>query len=302
MPTHVYRLTTTRSIATRIADALGDGELVFAFADASGAFDHGDGSWGVEAYFPEAMDETDLAVSLADLLEADGIATREAALATLARATQRPLGGADWAAIGLDDLPPIAAGRFRVFGEHNRPADLRREDVLIEASSAFGSGDHASTQLSLAGLDEILKHARPTNVLDLGTGTGILGLAFARLAPTVPVLATDIAPHAVATAERNRRLNGVDRAFRALTADGLGDVRIRRAGPFDLVLANILPDPLCHMAGPLVPLMAPGAILVVAGLRIGEQSRLTSAYRARGLRLVSRRSIKEWASLTFEKP
>jgi len=302
MPSHVYRLTTTRSFATRIADALGDGDIVFAFADASGAFDHGDGTWGVEAWFPEALDEADLADALADILEADGIAPREVALETLARATLKPLAASEWAAIGLDELPPIRAGRFRVFGEHNLPDRLRRDDVLIEASSAFGSGDHASTQLSLSGLDEILKHARPRNVLDLGTGTGILGLAFSRLAPTVPVLATDVAPHAVATAERNRRLNGVDRAFRAHLADGLADVRIRAAAPFDLVLANILPDPLCRMAGPLVPLMAPGAFLVVAGLRIGEQARLESAYRARGLRLVSRRAIKEWASLTFEKP
>lgn len=302
MPTHLWRLTTTRSLATRIADALGDGEIVFAFADAAGAFDHGDGSWGVEAYFPEALDPAELAAALADLLDAESIATRDAALAALAPATLRPLDADDWAEIGLDALPPIRAGRFRVFGEHNRPARLRREDVPIEASSAFGSGDHASTQLSLLGLDEILKHARPHNVLDLGTGTGILGLAFARLRPGVPVLATDIAPHAVATAERNRRLVGVVRSFRALLADGLGDVRIRRAAPFDLVLANILPDPLCRLAGPLVPLMAPGALLVVAGLRVGEQARLTSAYAARGLRLVSRRSIKEWASLTFQKP
>lgn len=302
MPAHVYRLTTTRSLATRIADALGDGEIVFAFADAAGAFDHGDGAWGVEAWFPEALDEAALTEALADLLEADGIASRPAALETLARATLKPLAASEWAAIGLDELPPIHAGRFRVFGEHNRPETLRREDVLIEASSAFGSGDHASTQLSLAGLDEILKWTRPRNVLDLGTGTGILGLAFARLRPTVPVLATDVAPHAVATAERNRRINAVDRRFRALLADGLSDVRVRAAAPFDLVLANILPDPLCRMAGPLAPLIAPGGFLVVAGLRIGERARLEHAYRARGLRLVSRRSIKEWASLTFEKP
>lgn len=302
MPTHVWRLTTTRSIATRIADALGDGEIVFAFADASGAFDHGDGTWGVEAYFPEALDEADLAATLAELLVDDGLATPEAAFAALARATLRALDAADWADIGLDELPPIRAGRFRVFGEHNRPATIARADVLIEASSAFGSGDHASTQLSLAGLDEILRRRVPRNVLDLGTGTGILGLALARVRPRVPILATDIAPHAVATAERNRRLNGVDASFRALTADGLTDVRITARAPFDLVLANILPDPLCRLAGPLVPLMAPGAHLVVAGLRVGEQSRLESAYRGRGLRLVSRRSIKEWASLTFVKP
>ena len=302
MPAHVYRLTTTRSLATRIADALGDGEIVFAFADAAGAFDHGDGVWGVEAWFPEALDEAELAAALADILEADGIATREAAFATLASATLKPLTAADWAETGVGDLPPIRAGRFRVFGEHNRPETLRREDVLIEASSAFGSGDHASTQLSLSGLDEILKRARPHHVLDLGTGTGILGLALARLVPDASVLATDIAPHAVATAERNRRLNGVDRRFRALVADGLADVRIAAAAPFDLVLANILPDPLCRMAGPLAPLIAPGGALVVAGLRVGEMARLVAAYRARGLRLLSRRSIKEWASLTFVKP
>lgn len=301
MPTRLYSLLAPRALATRIADALADGETVFD-VDAAGAFDRGDGSWAVEAYFPDPVDEARLAATLADLLAEEGLATPATLGPLLAGATVRLLDGTDWAAIGLDELPPIRAGRFRVFGEHNRPAELARTDVLIEASSAFGSGDHASTQLSLAGLDEILKHTRPANVLDLGTGTGILGLAFARLAPTTPVTATDIAPHAVATAERNRRLNAVDRAFRAFVADGLDDLRIRRAAPFDLVLANILPDPLCRLAGDVVALMAPGAFLIVAGLRVGEQARLESAYRSRGLRLVSRRSIKEWASLTFEKP
>jgi ribosomal protein L11 methyltransferase len=301
MPTHVYRLTTTRTLATRIADALGDGEIVFE-ADASGAFDLGDGTWAVEAYFPERFDETDLAEVLVDLLVGDDLASPEAAHATLVGATLRALDAADWADIGLDELPPVIAGRFRVFGEHNRPAELARADVLIEASTAFGSGDHASTQLSLAGLDEILKWTTPRNVLDLGTGTGILGLAVSRLHPDARVLATDIAPHAVATAARNRHLNHVDAKFRAVLADGLSDTRIRRAAPFDLVLANILPDPLCRLAGPLVPLMAPGAFLVVAGLRVGEMPRLIAAYGARGLRLVSRRTIKEWASLTFQRP
>ncbi|WP_165498179.1 50S ribosomal protein L11 methyltransferase [Siculibacillus lacustris] len=301
MPTHVWRLTTTRTLAVRIADALTDGEI-FVDADAGGAFDLGDGTWAIEAYFPEAVDPTDLAEALVELIVGEGLAAVGPARELLARANQRPLGPADWTEIGLDALPPIAAGRFRVFGEHNRPPTLRRADLLIEASTAFGSGDHASTQLSLAGLDAHLAAHPTTRVLDLGTGTGILGLAVARVRPATQILASDVASVAVLTAERNRRINGVGDRFRAILADGLADPRIRAAAPFDLVLANILPDPLCRFAGPLVPLMAPGAALIVAGLRVGEQARLESAYRARGLHLVARRSIKEWASLTFRRP
>jgi ribosomal protein L11 methyltransferase len=301
MPSHLYALTTTRSLATRIADALAEGETPF-FADAAGAFDRGDGTWAVEAWFPEAVDDTDLAEALADLLDAEGLATRAAALALLAHGRIRPLRASDWSGLGLDGLPPIVAGRFRVFGDHNRPTRLGPADLVIEASTAFGSGDHASTQLSLGALDAVLKATTPTRILDLGTGTGILGLALARIHPAARILATDIAPHAVATAERNRRLAGVDRRFRAVLADGVRTRTIRAAAPFDLVLANVLPDPLCRFAGDLVPLIARHGRLIVAGLRVGEQSRLEAAYGDRGLRLEARHAIKEWASLTFVRP
>jgi ribosomal protein L11 methyltransferase len=117
--------------------------------------------------------------------------------------------------------------------------------------------------------------------------------------PDVRVLASDIEPVAVRMAEANRVANGVDRRFRAILADGLGDARFAAAGPYDLVLANILPDPLTRLAGPVVRLMAPGAALVIAGLRIGEAPRLIAAYRARGLVLAGRMSVKEWSALIF---
>lgn len=302
MPTFLLTLDATAAVATALADALGDDVML---ADAAGAFDLGDGTWRLEAYCPERPDLDLFADAFAPMAaEAGGLAL-DAARALLGRAAVRPLDADDWSSYGLDTLAALRAGRFRIWGEHNRPqeeAAFGRHDLVIEASTAFGTGDHASTLLSLAALDRVLKRRRPRNILDLGTGTGILGLAALKAVPDARVIASDIEPVAVRTAERNRRLNAVGARFTARLADGLADPVIRAAAPFDLVLANILPDPLCRLAGPLVPLMAPGAMLVVAGLRIGERSRLIAAYRARGLVPVASTAIKEWASLAFEKP
>lgn len=298
MTTWLLSLDGPEGFVCALADLIAGDEHIA--ADAAGAFDLGGGSgWRAEAWFSIRPDLAELTERLVLHLDDPDAAGRLSGLAL------RAYDDADWQAIGLDGLPPVAAGRFRVFGDHNRPADparLGRTDLVIQASTAFGTGDHASTQLSLMALDLELRRARPTNVLDLGTGTGILGLALARAVADARVLGSDIEPVAVRMAEANRAGNAVSRRFRALLADGLDDDRFARAAPFDLVLANILPDPLCRLAGPVVRLMAPGARLVVAGLRIGEQARLVAAYRARGLVLVRRLAAKEWASLTFEKP
>lgn len=300
MPTFVLTLDGPEALATALADALAEGEPIQ--ADAAGAFALGDGRWRAEAYFPFAVAVPALLADLPATLKARGTATRAGDFASLAI---RPLDGTDWSAMGLDGIPPIAAGRFRVFGEHNRPAaaGFRRRDLVIEASTAFGTGDHASTYLALLALDRLMKRRpRPRRVLDVGTGTGILGLAVARAAPGARILASDIEPVAVRMAEANRRLNGVGPAFRTLLADGLDRARFHREGPYDLVLANILPDPLTRLAGRIVALMAPGGTLVLAGLRIGEAARLEAAYRAHGLGLRARLAAKEWAGLVLDKP
>ncbi|MDR3372657.1 MAG: 50S ribosomal protein L11 methyltransferase [Ancalomicrobiaceae bacterium] len=302
MPTYLLTLTAPERVATALADALADGS--FASADASGAFDLGDGTWGLEAYFAEAPDVKRLADALTTILADAEDVTADDILAALARVAVRPLDGADWADLDLDQIPPIVAGRFRVFGEHNRPAaaDLRRHDLVIEASTAFGTGDHASTLLALTALDAHLKARAPARILDVGCGTGILALAAAKVLPAAAITASDIAPIAVRMSELNRQGNAVGRGVRILLADGLLDPAIRAAAPFDLVLANILPDPLSRLAGSIVAVMAPGASLVVAGLRQGEEARLSSVYRQHGLVFDRRFRAKEWSALAFSKP
>ncbi|MDR3493882.1 MAG: 50S ribosomal protein L11 methyltransferase [Ancalomicrobiaceae bacterium] len=302
MPTHLLTLTAPERVATALADALTEGELLA--ADAAGAFDQGDGHWGLEAYFAEAPDTERLADAVTAILaEADAVSADDI-LAALAAMALRPLDGADWADLSLDSLPPIVAGRFRVFGEHNKPQpdELRRHDLVIEASTAFGTGDHASTQLALTALDAELKVHRPNHILDLGCGTGILALAAAKVLRAAAITASDIAAIAVRMSELNRTGNAVGSHLRIALADGLSHAAIRAGAPYDLVLANILPDPLSELAAGIVTTMAPGATLIIAGLRQGEERRLIAVYRRHGLVFGRRLRAKEWSALVFAKP
>src|SRR5205823_12518717 len=99
-------------------------------------------------------------------------------------------------------------------------------------------------------LDRVLKAYRPRRVLDLGTGTGVLAISAAK-ALRIKVLASDIDPLSVKVARDNARLNGAGELVKAIRAAGLSAPQFARSGPFDLVLANILANPLRQMATPI---------------------------------------------------
>src|SRR5205823_2855280 len=137
--------------------------------------------------------------------------------------------------------------------EHRAPG---RITLTLDAGLAFGSGEHGSTRGCLRALEHVA-HLHPRRILDLGTGSGILAIAAARLLRR-KVLATDIDPWSVRVAAENASLNGVSDLVRVRLADGWGDPVLRRARPFDLVFANILARPLCRWAKDLASHLAPG--------------------------------------------
>lgn len=281
---------TTETVAMRLADDLADGEALG--CEAAGAFDIGGGRWRVEAYCRERPTDAELAGYLTAMLGFE-------AGTAIERVLLRPVAeDADGAAA----MAPVRAGRFRLFGEHNMPdpAGLGRFDLAIAAETAFGTGDHASTLLALAALDRISRRRRLGRVLDLGCGTGVLALAAARLGAR-RVVASDIDPVAVRMSRYNARVAGLAPRLTILEADGTRAAAIRAVAPYDLILANILPDPLVALAPGIVASLGRGGLLVLAGLRSGEQPRLEAAYRTRGLRLVARETIKEWAGLVLAR-
>ena len=165
----------------------------------------------------------------------------------------------DWVKATLEELVPVRAGRFIVHGRHDRARVAPNKlGIEIEAALAFGTGHHGTTRGCLLLLDQVLQARRPRRVLDLGTGTGVLAIAAAK-ALHRHVLASDIDPLSVRVARDNARLNGAGELVR--TIQSRPDFRRRNSpahGPFDLVLANILANPLRQMATPMA--RASGAI------------------------------------------
>ena len=203
----------------------------------------------------------------------------------------------DWVKATLEELVPVRAERFIVHGLHDRASvPPNKLGIEIEAALAFGTGHHGTTRGCLLLLDHVLKAYRPRRVLDLGTGTGVLAIAAAK-ALQIKVLASDIDPLSVLTARNNARLNEVGNLVETIRATGFSAPQFELRGPFDLVLANILANPLRQMATPMAKHLAPSALIILSGLLPHQARSVIAAYRGRGLVLVRHIRIEGWSSL-----
>ncbi len=207
----------------------------------------------------------------------------------------------DWVAASLEDLAPVPAGRFIVHGGHDRtriPAN--KLGIEIEAALAFGTGHHGTTRGCLLLLGQVLRAHQPSRVLDLGTGTGVLAIAAAK-ALRRRVLASDIDPVSVHVARDNARLNGAGNLVEAICATGFSAPQFAIRAPFDLVLANILANPLRQMATPMAAHLAPSAFVILSGLLPHQARSVIASYRARGLILRRHLQIAGWSSLLLQR-
>jgi ribosomal protein L11 methyltransferase len=255
------------------------------------AFEAPDGAtWVAEVFFGEEPDEDDARALIAAATDEE-----TAQLAQFSQIAER-----DWVENALAGLSAVRAGRVLVHGSHDRARVKPNQiGVEIEAALAFGTGHHGTTLGCLLALDRISKRRRPRHVLDVGTGTGVLAIAAARLLRR-PVACGDIDPISVETARDNAVANAAGVYVRPVLAMGVRHAALQSARA-DLVFANILAKPLRLLAPSIARVAAPNAELVLSGLLGRDVAGVLTAYRAQGFRLVERRDIEGWATLLLRR-
>lgn len=265
---------------------------VFAVLDdcaaAVSAFEIAAEEWGLEAYPRSALLNRDLSARLALVAAAAG--------GELIDIGEEKLPDRDWLAENQLAFPPLRIGRFFVYGSHHRggvPAGAI--GIALDAATAFGTGEHPSTRGCLIALEALAQQRRFAHPRDIGTGTGILSIAAAKLLRR-QVLASDIDAGSVAVARRNAARNGVVGVMRIVHREGYGGRRPRRPR-YDLILSNILARPLALLAADLARNLAPGGRAVLSGLLRRQEPIVLAPHRGLGIVLDRRILIDGWSTL-----
>lgn len=254
-------------------------------------------AWRLDAYFEDEPSTEDLA-----LLHSLVPSAHDAAPSV------ERLADADWVSLSQQGLEPIRAGRFFVHTPAHRgqaaDGDIAFE---IDAGQAFGTGHHETTTGCLLTLDRLRRQgAAFANILDMGTGTGLLAFAALALWRTARVAASDIDPIAIDVSRDNAAINRIPpgRArsqVEFVVASGLDHARLKARAPYDLIIANILAGPLITMAPSVAAALEPGGRLILAGLLTRQAEEVARAYRRHGLMLTARTTLGEWPTLVMRK-
>jgi ribosomal protein L11 methyltransferase len=253
--------------------------------------------WEVVAYFEGKPDKAAIALIQSLIASAEG-----------AKPVLEKLPDEDWVTMSQQAIQPVQAGRFFVHTsafDGKPPAGCKT--YLIEASQAFGTGGHETTSGCLTVLDAMKRRGqRFRNILDVGTGTGLLAFAARHLWPLAQVTASDIDPISIDVSMENAHVNhipvgGCSGAVDLYVASGVDHPALQARGPYDLIIANILAGPLIELAPGIVSLLEEGGTVILAGLLDTQADAVAEAYRAQGMRLAARRDNGNWPCLRLVK-
>lgn len=214
--------------------------------------------------------------------------------------TCRPLQDRDWLKESYEAFPALTIGNFYIYGSHHKgPLPDGKKGLLLDAATAFGSGHHPTTSGCLTLLQKLSEDVSLKKILDLGCGSGILAMAAALLKTDAEIWASDNDPQAIAMTEKNSLRNGLER--RLLLRHSEGFIHIKEIGPFDLILANILAQPLMTLASEMAEFTLPEGHLILSGFFNTQWPDLQKKYEEKGFRYIDHIEEDTWVSLWLQK-
>lgn len=219
-----------------------------------------------------------------------------------ARVRIRRIRREDWAESWKRHFKPIQIGEALLVrpGWSRRRARAGQAVVVLDPGLSFGTGQHPTTAFCLQQLASRRRAGRAQSCLDIGTGSGILAIAAAKLGYR-PVAALDSDSTAVRVARANARRNRTAGRIR-ITRKDLRRLPLRGAPRFDVVCANLTADLLLSHSKRILAQLRPGGILIVAGILRSEFGRVAHRYKAAGLKRIAAKQDREWRSAAFARP
>ena len=238
--------------------------------------------WMVEVYFGEKPDAKIIPDHLKALLIKESI--------TITKVENK-----DWTDAALSSLGEIKTNMFHII----RTEEYERSNlipIILNLTRAFGTGEHATTMGCLESL-ESYADKKIANVLDIGTGTGILAIAAKKLWPNSNVVATDIDMVAIDVTKAHAKANEVE--LEMLVMDGVADLGLDKK--YDIILANILARPLVEMAGNIAVLTCADGVVILSGFLENQMEDILKEYESRGLAYVRHLNKNNWITLILKK-
>ncbi len=208
----------------------------------------------------------------------------------------------DWLEKVASDFPALPIARWTIHGAMHRSAvPDRRYALQIDATSAFGTGEHPTTRGCLIMLHQLLKHTAPQSMLDVGCGSAILAMGFLK-SRTGKAVAVDLDAESIRVAKENANVNGLAPRMTILLGSGYRNRQVRAKAPYDLIMANIFAGPLSQMAKDLKRHLRPGGHAILSGILNHQANRVITAHRQQGLIVTRKMIIGEWSILALHRP
>lgn len=209
----------------------------------------------------------------------------------------------NWLKENVIKFAPVEVEDFIIYGIHEKdipPSD--KVTLRIYAATAFGS-EHQTTKSCLRAISHLNRlGAAHRNILDMGTGSGILALATTKLWPDAArITAVDIDPEAVAVTRQNARDNHLEKYLTVAVSNGYNSDLVRNNAPYDIIIANILARPLIEMAPQLNQALAPGGFCILSGFVDDQEDWVIGEHTKLGLKLVELYKLDNWRAVLLEK-